>query len=888
MLGRLNQCWLRLKALAQRKRLDRDLNDELAFHLAMREQKNRAAGTPADEARYAARRHFGNVSNMKERSRELWTFASLESLWRDFTYGLRTLAKKPGFATTAILTLALGIGASTAIFSVIESILIEPFAYPDADCMMTVEIHDTDHPRGVGRAEYLGPEFLNYVEKNHVFDRVIANASLEVLYGHNGGMERFHGVLCTPGTFEFFGMPAMLGRAMQPADYEPGAPPVFVLRYKTWVAKFSADPNVLNKTFPLNGVARTLIGVMPPRFGWGAGDVYIPEKPSRALSTATLDFPTVWYLLGHLKPGVSRQQAQADLTVVANQLAKVYPENYPARFIVKIVSITDMVVGEFRNTLYLMLDAVVLLLLIGCFNVANLMLARATIREKEFAVRTALGAGRWSLVRQLLVESLILALVGGALGVGLAWSGLHILVSLVPPDVIPAETMIQLNGPVLLFALGVAVSTALLFGLVPALQAARRDVIDPLRATSRGASSGPRQIRFRDAVVVLEVALSLVLLAGAGLLMRSFVNLREGHLGFQPDHILTARLVLPQQRYHTASQVTGFFRPLLQRIKNIPGVIDAAETSTLPPYGGIPTDVEVIGKVHSEKWNAVIELPSAEYSSVLKIPFLAGRPFTEAEVYGARRVAVVSQTFANRYLAAENPIGRHIRVNNLQNFPDAVHDPDFEVIGVFGDIMNDGMHRPIRPEVWVPYTVTGSANRGILVRTLGNPAPLLGAVRKEIWDTDRGAGVTLTGTLEDYINLYDFSAPRFTFLLTTIFAAVGLILVIIGVYSVVGYSTAMRTREIGIRMALGAKRSSAIGLVIGSGMRLIVLGTAVGIATSLAVSKALAGELWQVSARDPLTIAGVSLLLVATGMAACWIPARRASRIEPVIALRGE
>jgi len=886
--GGLTQIWLRLKALARRKQLDRDLNDEVAFHLAMREEKNRAIGVDSDEARYAARRQFGNATQLKETTRELWTFASLETLWRDFAFALRTLRKKPGFAATAILTLGLGIGASTAIFSVIESILIEPFAYPDAQRMMTVEIHDASHPEGVGRAEYLGPEFLDYVEKNHVFDSVIANASVDVLYNPGEGVERFHGVLITPNTFEFFGMPAMLGRTMQPADYEPGAPPVFVLCYKTWVANFSADPTVVNKTFILNGVPRTLLGVMPPRFAWGSADVYIPEKPSRADSVAAVGFPTVWYLVGHLRPGVSTQQAQADLTVVANQLAKIYPKDYPQHFVVKIVSLTDMVVGQFRTTLYLMLAAVALLLLIGCFNVANLMLARATTREKEFAVRAALGASRWSMVRQLLVESLILGLISGALGVALAWSGLQTLVSLVPPDVIPSETVIQLNGLALLFALAIGVTTALLLGLVPALQAARRDVIDHLRATSRGASSGLRHVRFRDAVVVLEVALSLVLLVGAGLLMRSFISLREAHLGFQPDHVFTARLVLPQERYPSAAQVTGFFRPLLDRLKSIPGVIDAAETSTLPPYGGIPTDIDVLGKVHAEKWEAVFQLPSEGYSRVLHVPFLEGRPFSEAEVYGARHVAVINQTFAKRYLAGENPIGQRIRLNNLENFPDRVRDPQFEIIGVIGDLMNDGMHRPIRPEVWVPYSVTGSAARGILVRTAGDPSLLLGEVRKEIWNIDRSVAMTVTGTLEDYINLYDFSAPRFTVLLTTIFATVGLILVVIGVYSVVAYTTAMRTHEIGIRIALGADRSSAVKLVIRMGMRLIVLGVAIGIATSLAASRALAGELWQVSARDPITIAAVSALLVATGLMACWIPARRASRIEPVVALRTE
>jgi len=898
MLEFMKPIWLRLKALVRRNQLGRDLDDEVAFHLAMREEKNRNAGAVGDEARYAARRQFGNSTHVKEQTRAMWTFTSLEDFCRDFNFGLRTLRKRPGFALTAILTLGLGIGASTAIFSVIESILVEPFAYPDADRMMTVEIHDTDHPDGSGRAEYLGPEFLDYAEKNHVFDHVIANASLEVLYTQTDAIERFHGVLCTPGTFEFFGMPPLLGRAMQPADYEPGAPPVFVLRYQTWVSRFSADPAALNRSFVLNGVSRTLIGVMPPRFGWGNGDVYIPRKPSRAESrvsyldfagrAGTSDFPIVWYLVGHLWPGLTRAQAHADLTVVANQIAKNYPNDYPARFVVKIVSLTDMVVGQFRNTLYLIFGAVVLLLLIGCFNVANLMMARATTREKEFAVRSALGATRWSIIRQLLVESLILAVLGGTLGVILARSALQTLVSLVPPDVIASETVIRLSTPVLFFALGLALATSLLFGLIPAFQAARRDLTDPLRAASRGSSSGLRHLRFRDAVVVLEVASAVVLLVGAGLLMRSFINLRQAHFGFQPDHIFTARLVLPQDRYHTASQISGFFHPLLDRLKDIPGVTDAAETSTLPPYGGIPTDVDVVGKVHVEKWEAVFQLPSEGYSDVLKVPFVVGRPFTEAEVYGARPVAVINQTFAKRYLANDNPIGRRIRLNNLENFPDRVNNSQFEIVGVIVDIMNDGMHRPIRPEVWVPYTVTGSAARGILVRTAGDPSQLLAEVRRRIWSIDRGVAITMTGTLEDYINLYDFSAPRFTFLLTAIFAAVGLVLVVIGVYSVVAYTTAMRTREIGIRIALGADRSSAVQLVIRMGMRLILLGVVLGIAVSLATSNALSGELWQTSPQDPLTITAVSALLFVTGLAACWIPARRAAGIAPIVALRSE
>jgi putative ABC transport system permease protein len=809
---------------------------------------------------------------------------------QDIRYALRNLRKAPGFAVVAVITLALGIGASTAIFSVIDNILMEPFPYPDAQRYMSVLIHDTDRTGPGGQAAYIGPEFLDFVEQNHVFDGVIANDRTDVLYRAGEGTQRFDGNFVTPGTFEFLGMPALVGRVMQPADYEPGAPPVFVLRYKTWVKSFGADPAIVNKTFVLNGVSRTLIGIMSPRFGWGDADMWIPQKPSRAATSKVIAgaFQQHWFLLGHLKPGVSVKEAEADLTVVAKRLATVYPTEFPKKFTVQMESLTNLVVGQFKTTLFIVLAAVGLLLLIGCGNVANLLLARATTREKEFAIRSALGANRWRLIRQLLVESLILATGGAAVGTLLAWGGLKFLVALMPQNIIPAEAVIRLNLPVLSFTLGAAVLTALVFGLVPALKAARKDLNEPLRDSGKGISGGFRHGRLRNAVVVLEVGLSLTLLVAAGLLMRSFVALRDVKLGLQPDHILVARLPLPLDRYKTADQVMGFYRPLLQRLKALPGVVEATETSTLPPYGGIPSDIEIPGKTHSEKWNAMFQLVSEGYFPVLKIQFVDGRGFTEAEVNGARKLAVVNQTFVKKYLGNENPLGRQVRIAQLAEFDDAVKEPMFEIIGLVADAKNRGLQDPPEPEIWVPYTVTGSAFRGILVRTANEPMSMMNAVQHEIWSTDANVALTFTGTLEGYISQFSFAGPRFGFFLMTIFGSIGLVLVTIGVYSVLAYNTARRTHEIGIRLALGAEGSDVQGMVIRMGLKLVALGVGIGLIVSVAIGRVIATQLWGVSAYDPWTLICVPALLLITGILACWLPARRAASVDPLVALRYE
>jgi putative ABC transport system permease protein len=468
---------------------------------------------------------------------------------------------------------------------------------------------------------------------------------------------------------------------------------------------------------------------------------------------------------------------------------------------------------------------------------------------------------------------------------------LKFIVAALPQDLIPAESVIELNAPVLGFTLCVAVLTALIFGLVPALQAARRDLIDPLRDSGKGASSGFRGARLRSAVVVLEVAMSLTLLIGAGLLMRSFLALREEHLGLHPDHILMTVLSLPEERYKTGDEIAGFFRPLLARLKALPGVVDATESSEVPPTNYTPSEIDIPGKAHEEKWSALLQLCGEGYFPMLRMEFKEGRAFTEAEVNGARKLAVVNETFARKYLRGENSIGAVIHVPQLETLADSVRDARFEIVGVIADAKNQGLQLPVEPEIWIPYTVTGDSVSGVrflLVRTAQAPLAMVNAVRHEIRATDAGVAFAFPDTLEGFIGTRSYAGPRFGFVLITIFGCIGLVLVTTGVYSVLAYTAARRTNEIAIRMALGAERAEVVRMVIRAGLRLVALGVVIGLLVGVALGRVLARELWGVSTYDPITLAGMAALLMTICVVACWIPARRAARVDPLVALRYE
>jgi putative ABC transport system permease protein len=808
----------------------------------------------------------------------------MPSVWQDFRYGLRGLRNQRSFTALAVLALALGSGAATTIFSVIQNVLLDPFPYTNAERVVAITIHDLTNSRPGGRTAFQLAEFLDYQEQNHVFDEVIGGGGEDILITNGEGTEQFDGGTVTPNTFRFLGVPALLGRILAPDDAKPSAPPVCVMSYKMWSTRFNRDPGILGRTFVLNGIPTTLVGIMPQRFTKLGSDLW------RAVNLVRSDPENkerYFIFQARLKPGVTVQQAQSDIEVIARRIAAVYPNNYPKRFSVQIVTWLDSLVGQFRKTLYTLGAAVGLLLLIACSNVANMLLARATAREKEFAVRASLGAPRWRLIRQLLIESLLLALGGSLIGCLFAYAGLKGLVAAIPEGAIPHEAVIRLNIPVLLFSLGLAAFTALLFGLAPAIQMAKRDIVEPLKDSGKGVSGGFRHGKLRATLVVVEVALSLVLLAGAGLLMRSFVSLQQVDLGINPHNILVARLPLPKGQYKTAAEKQRFFRQLLPRLAALPGVMAATETSTLPPYGGIGSDIDIPGKTHNERWTAVFQLCSEGYFPTLQIALKRGRLLSEVEVNDARKVMVVNQTLASRYFGRENPIGQRIKINMLEKRPDSpVTDPVFEIVGVVADAKNRGIQDSPEPEMFIPYTITGAFERGILARTAQDPKLMLNAVRREIWAVDRNVALTLTGSLEDYLQRFSYAGPRFSLILLGIFASVGLVLVVLGVYSVIAYTVSRQTHEIGIRMALGAGRGDVLRLVLRMGLRLIAFGLAAGLLASLGVTRVIASQLWNVSPRDPVTLSVVVAVVTVAGLAACYFPARRATQVDPMIALR--
>jgi putative ABC transport system permease protein len=808
----------------------------------------------------------------------------LNWFWQDLRYGFRGLRTDRGFALLAIFALALGIGATTVIFSVLDNVLLEPFPYKNPDRLAMFFIHDSSRADQEGRGIFSTAEYLDFKEQNHVFEDLIAVRGLDVLYTNEEGTKQYQGGEATTDSFEFLGIQPLMGRTIIPDDARGDAPPVAVMSYRIWQKDFNGDPKIVGSTLTLNGKQVTLVGIMPPRFRLGGDDFWLPLKLDRG---DTLPFHQVWQL-GRLKPGVSLKAAASDLDVVARRLATVYRKQYPTKFNVKPMFLADQVVGQFRVMLFSLMAAVSMLLLIACSNVANLLLARATAREKEIAIRASLGASRMRLTLQLMMESFILAAGGCLAGCLFAYAGIKGVLAALPPGLIPSETVITLNPRVLMFSVGVTLITTLLCGLAPAFHSVRGELQNRLRDTNKGTQTGFRHGRFRSGLVVSQVALSIVLLVGAGLMMRSLFALQHVDLGLTADHILVARTPLPKGRYETAEQKRVFFRQVLQKISALPGVVAVTETSTLPPYGGIGSEVTVPGKTHAETWNSIFQLCSEGYFPTLGIRLVRGRLLSETDVESARHVIVVNQTLVRNFFGKEDPIGKSIKFNLLDTLPESPKDAYFEIIGVVADVKNRGIQESPQPESFMPYSVSGAGERGVLVRTAVEPLSMLKNVRSEIWSVDRGVALTFTGTLEGYLEQFSYSQPRFGLILFGVFAGIGLALVAIGVFSVMAYSVSLQTHEIGIRMALGAQQSSVLKMILSKGLLIIAIGIAVGELASLGLTRLIKSQIWGVSSHDPVTFAAVLAVLVVVGISACLVPARRATQVDPLVALRYE